>query len=122
MTDLGLTIEIAKIDGACIHENEFVLYPQGYGNGFNRCKLCKADSEGLHYKPYLNSRDEIIRVIEKYFPVGSSRYDEFSECLRCILCTPLNRHPDLLTPLDFIRATARQLCIALLKALGKPTE
>lgn len=106
MNDKEILFELAVLDGLQILEN----YPGQLKN------------EGIGIPDYLNSYDVIIPVINKIMGLNTDTRKKFIVSLNCELFPMGGNYMDL--DLNeciwiIIHATPRQLCIALLKALGK---
>lgn len=111
MTDEQIIIALAKLDG-------YELQTRGDGTYWhpvhNKYFL-------KHEMPqYLTSRDAIIPVIEKLVNTKDEVWN-FSVNLSKVL-TEKDEDYQELSPVDYITATPKQFCIALLKATGKWEE
>lgn len=118
MQDEQILIEVARLDSP-----QFVWLPHTYNGKQTVC----AFKAGEFYGPvpdYLNSRDAIIPVIEKQVEKSFSFRGKFNCELSKETCnrnlSSAVKEPDFI--FQMLTPNARQLCIALLKSVGKFRE
>jgi hypothetical protein len=120
MNDPEIIIEVAKLDG--FFEDEKFISPGGFLQGVRII----GDDAGYERVPdYLKSRDAIIPVIEKICGQDCDKRKSFGMSLLCQLYPMGGDYSSLCVEdvnFSLIVATARQLCVALLKATGKWRE
>lgn len=115
MTDTEIIIEIAKLDGLASYS-----FPRGHPQyGTTGCYINKFG--GVSEMPYyLNSRDAIIPVIEKHIT-----NPDIEHTFNYALYDSLPKEDwdkNAMTYVMAVKATARQLSVALLKTSGKWKE
>ncbi len=104
MTTEQKIIELAKMDGWKLEQDNFYHHPDFQNNG-----EVKQSADCMHLLPYLTSYDAIIPLVKKQWQAGAFAPEKFYQAIP-------NYYPHILT---FIQhTTPSQLADALLKAKG----
>lgn len=116
MNDSKIIIAIAKLDGFKEHPKHHYFR----NDDINGERFHDSFKFPDHAPDYLTSRDAIISVIEKQ---GIHHQLEMIEWLATQKLTGADRFSEVHNfALEILKATPKQLCIALLKATGKWEE
>jgi hypothetical protein len=125
MTNNEIQIEVAKVDGWKTehHINQWDSEAQTHRSWIN---WIGPDGEVEGEPPdYLTSRDAIVSVIEKVLGNNEELWSRFLHKLGLLVGFHKGMEVprfDIMRRLRFLLATPKQLCIALLNALGKWKE